>query len=167
MLIHGSMIAVCLDYFPFVLLDLGDANRTEADFHAMFASLRESHARARKDATRHVLIGVAPLAPNARERKVIAMGSNQVPVADRTLFVSSVVVVPNALFRGAMTAIGWLVPGLPPFECVETAAQAVPAAAALLRKHGIPFRGEDMARAAVWFTQPASRTRPEPRSTSI
>jgi hypothetical protein len=153
------MIAVCLDYCPFVLLDLGDANRTEADFHAMFASLRESHARARKANTRHVLVGVAPVTPNARERKVIATGSNQVSAADRALFVSSVVVVPNPIIRGAVTALGWLVPGLPPFECVATAAHAVPAAAALLRKHGIPFREEDVPRAAVWLTQPGTRPR--------
>ncbi len=158
------MIAVCLDYCPFVLLDLGDTDRTEADFHAMFASLRESHARARKNMTRHVFVGVARAVPSARERKLIASLSNQVPVADRALFVSSVLVVQNPIIRGVITALGWLVPGLPPFECVESTGQAVPAAAAILRKHRISFREEDMQRAAAWFTQPATRSRPELRA---
>jgi hypothetical protein len=155
------MISVCLDYCPFVLLDLGAADRTDADFHAMFASLRESHVRARRDKTRHILVGVAPTTPNARERKIIAAGSNQVPPADRALFVSSVLVVQNPIIRGVITAIGWLVPGLPPFECVESPAHAVPAAAAILRNHRIPFREEDMRRASVWFTQPVTRAQPQ------
>jgi hypothetical protein len=155
------MISVCLDYCPFVLLDLGGTDRNDADFHAMFASLRESHARARKANTRHVLVGVAPVTPNARERKIIATESNKVSVADRALFVSSVLVVQNPVIRGVITALGWLVPGLPPFECVESTAHAVPAAAAVLRKHRIPFREEDVPRAAAWLTQPTTRARPQ------
>jgi hypothetical protein len=155
------MISVCLDYCPFVLLDMGAGDRTDADFHAMFAALRESHARARKNMTRHVLIGVAPLAPNARERKIIAAESNKVPVADRALFVSSVLVVQNPIIRGVITALGWLVPGLPPFECVESTGHAVPAAAAVLRKHRIPFGEDDVRRASIWLTQPMTRSSPQ------
>jgi hypothetical protein len=155
------MISVCLDFCPFVLLDLGGTDRTEADFRAMFASLRESNARARRSATQHVLVGVARAIPNALERKIIAAGSNEVPAADKALFVSTIAVVPSAIIRGAVTAIGWLVPGLPPFECVESPEHAVPAAAAVLRKHRIPFREEDVPRAAVWFTQPSTRPQPQ------
>jgi hypothetical protein len=151
------MISVCLDFYPFVLLDFGGTDRTEEDIDAMFASMRESHARARKASTRHVLIGVAGAIPNARERKLIATAANRVPVADRALFVSSVIVVPSPIIRGVITALGWLVPGLPPFECVPSAAAAIPTAAAILRKHGIPFREELVARATVWLTQPATR----------
>jgi hypothetical protein len=159
------MISVCLDYCPFVLLDLGGTDRNDADFHAMFASLRESHARARRDKTRHILVGIAPTTPSARERKIIAAGSNEVPAADRALFVSSVLVVQNPIIRGVITAIGWLVPGLPPFECVESAADAVPAAAAILRKHRIPFGEQDVLRAAVWLTQPKTRAQPQLHAT--
>jgi hypothetical protein len=158
------MISVCLDFCPFVLLDLGGADRTEGDIDAMFASLRESHARARKAKTRHVLVGVAPATPDAGERKLIAIAANRVPAADRVLFVSSVLVVPSPIIRGVITAIGWLVPGLPPFESVPSATHAVPAAAAILRRHHIPFREELVPRATAWLTQPATRVRAEPRS---
>jgi hypothetical protein len=147
------MIAVSLDYYPFVLLDLGGPDRNEEDFRRMFAALHAANERALRAKSRHVLVGVAQASPSARERQLIARLSNQVPPAERACFVASVLVVPNAMLRGVLTALGWLVPGLPAFVCVETRAEAVPAAAQCLRKHSIDFNAGDMHLASRWMTR--------------
>jgi hypothetical protein len=147
------MIEVSLDYYPFVLLDLGVADRSEEDYRRMFAALHSANARALREKSRHVLVGVAPTIPSARERQIIGVLSKEVPAEERACFVTCVLVVPSALVRGVVTALGWLIPGLPSFVCVQTRADAVPAAAECLRKHHIEFRDGDMHLASRWFTR--------------
>jgi hypothetical protein len=151
------MIDVSLEYYPFVLLDLGGTDRDEAAFRRMFDVLHEANVRGTRDRTKHVLVVVAQAAPSARERQLIAAYSNKVPIEERACFLGCVAVLANPLLRGVATAIGWLVPGLPPMKYVETTAEAIPAALELLRKHGQAYREADAQLAARWFTRPDAR----------
>jgi hypothetical protein len=158
------MIDVTLEYYPFVLLDLGGTDRDEADLRRMFDVLHEANVRGARDKTKHVLVGTARAAPSARERQLIAAYSNKVPIEERACFLGCVAVVPNALLRGVATALGWLVPGLPPMKYVETTAAAIPAAVELLRKHGEAYREADAQLAARWFTRASARIAVQPRA---
>jgi hypothetical protein len=147
------MIAVSADYPPFVLLDIGGAGRTEAGLRGMFAALHEANMRSMRDQTRHVLIVMGESAPTARERQIIAVLSNQVPQAEKACNLVTVAVISSPFLRGALTAIGWLVPGLPPLALVGTTDEAVVAAEAHLRKHGIVHSGANAVLAKNWLRE--------------
>ncbi len=145
-------IAVVGQYFPFVLLDMGGGDRTENDFLRMFAALHEQNLRAMREKTRYVLIATTRKAPSASERKLISVESNKVPMEERANTLVSVCIVSNPLVRGAITALGWLVPGLmPTLVTAPNGDAAVKLAASYLTKNGFAFDRGNMDLAARWL----------------
>lgn len=158
------MIAFKGDHHPFVLLDMGGPDRTEADLKAMFAALHEANVRSMRDQTRHVLIVMGESAPTARERQVIGVLSNQVPQAEKACNLATVAVITSPFVRGAITAIGWLVPGLPPFTLVATTDDAVRAAESHMRKQNVAYPEANVVLAKNWLRERRKPTPSEART---
>jgi hypothetical protein len=119
----------------------------------MFAALHEANLRSAQDRTRHVLIAMGGSVPTARERQIIGVLSNQVPLTEKACNLVTVAIVTSSLLRGTLTAIGWLVPALPPFTLVGTTDEAVLAAESHLRKHGIAYSGGNAVLAKNWLRE--------------
>jgi hypothetical protein len=145
-------IVVVSQYFPFVLMDMGGGDRTEADFTRMFADLHEQNMRAMRDKTRYALIAGTQKNLTAAERKLIAANSNKVPIEERANTLVSVCILSNPFVRGALTALCWLIPGLlPTVVPAADADSAVQIAASHLKRNGIPFKAGDTELAARWL----------------
>jgi hypothetical protein len=147
------MIAVSSEHYPFVLLDIGRGPRPEEAYRRAFEAIHEINVRARPAGTRHVMIAAGRNHPDARERKILAELSNGLAPWETALCVVSVVVIPNPLMRGALTALRWLIPRMAPVDGAATSDRAVELAEEYLRKHEIPFRADSPAAAAKWLRQ--------------
>ncbi len=137
-------------HFPLLLLDLGGAGRTREDFHAAFAGFHEANRRARETGKRWVLIAATEKAPDAVERRIIAEEAKRFPPPDRTLCAVTVLVIPNAVIRSIVTAVGWLVQ-LGSVAAAPTTSAAVDLAIEHLRKLGYDCPKDTAESASQWF----------------
>jgi hypothetical protein len=135
-------------HFPVVLLELSGG--TEGDFRAMFAELHDANMKSLRDKTWHALIVVAKKVPTAAERKMIADFSNRVPIEERRVCVA-IGIITNPLVRGTMTALLWLIPGLPLLVPAADARAALQVACTHLDKKGIAYRNVDLEAARAWL----------------
>jgi hypothetical protein len=150
-------IRVVSRYFPVVLVELSGG--TEEEFRAMFAELHEANVKSLRDKSWHTLIVLARKVPSAAERKLIAEFSNRVPIEERRTCVA-VGVITNPLLRGTMTALLWLIPGLPLLVPAPDAASAVDVARKHLDKAGVAYGNVDLGAACEWLE---GRLRDAPR----
>jgi hypothetical protein len=156
------MIRIHTDCYPFVLLHLGAAPRSADALRLAFGEIHEINVRAQRTGTRHVIIAMAHDYPNAGERKLIAECSNGLAPWEIALCVMSVVVIPNGLMRGALTALSWLIPNMAPLDSAATSDRAIELAGRHLRKHGIAYDRGDADAAARWLRD-RQRAVPEKR----
>jgi hypothetical protein len=150
-------VHVVSQYFPVVLLELSGG--TEEEFRVMFAELHEANVRSLRDKSWHALIVVARKVPNAAERKLIADFSNRVPIEERRTCVA-VGIITNPLLRGTMTALLWLIPGLPLLVPAADASSALQVASTHLGKAGVAYGNVDVEAARKWLE---GRLRDAPR----
>jgi hypothetical protein len=160
-------IVVVSQYFPFVLMDMGPGDRSEADFTQMFADLHEQNLRAMREGTRYALVAFTRKNLSAAERKLVAENSNKVPIAERANTLVSVCILTNPFVRGALTALTWLIPGLlPTLVPAADAESAIQIASSHLRRSAIPFKIRDMELAEQWLRErveaPATADRAAP-----
>jgi hypothetical protein len=145
-------VVVATEYFPFVLLDMGGAERTDEDLRRMFAELHAIKVQAMRSETRCVLIATTKKSPSASERKLIAANTNHVSMVERSYTLVTVCIITNPLVRGAVTALCWLVPGLlPTVAFASTGDAAVQIAASHLTQNAVPFKKSAMEGAAAWL----------------
>jgi hypothetical protein len=144
-------IAMADDHFPFVLLDMGRSGRTDEDFERFFATSKVIRERAKREKTRYVMIAMSQALLDARERKLVADYARTLPPEHTAGYVGCVLILPNGVMRGIITALTWLIPRLPPLAAVRAPDEAVRAAADLLRKHDIAYSPEQAAGAAKWL----------------
>jgi hypothetical protein len=146
------MIAFNADEYPLVLLDMGGSDRTVDDVRRMIASFGMVNERARRSKTRYVVIGRTQQHPTAQERRAIAEEANRFSAEDRALCDAAVIVVPNSVLRGVMTALGWLMPSFGAIiELAPSTDRAVDQALARLRAMGLEADVEKGRRASRWF----------------
>jgi hypothetical protein len=150
-------IRVVSHYFPVVLLELSGGS--EEEFRAMFAELHEANVKSLRDESWHALVVLARKVPTAAERKLIAAFSNRVPIEERRTCVA-VGIISNPLLRGTMTALLWLIPGLPLLVPAADASSAVQVARTHLDKAGVAYGKVDLEAAREWL---AGRLRDAPR----
>jgi hypothetical protein len=141
-------IRVVSRYFPVVLLELSGGS--EEEFRAMFAQLHEANMKSLREKRWHALIVLARKVPSAAERKLIAELSNRVPIEERRTCVA-VGIISNPLLRGTMTALLWLIPGLPLLVPAADASSAVQVARTHLDKSGVAYSNVDMDAAREWL----------------
>jgi hypothetical protein len=156
------VIATEADYYPLVLLDMGQQGRSEDDFARMFESFRKVNERATKDTTRHVLVGVTYAPLSAKERKMVALQSNTFSRREFALWSCVVLVIQNHAIRGMVTALGWMIPNIPRIETAASTDLAVPLAAAQLRKQGIDYPADRVQAALEWFRRQREAGAAEP-----
>jgi hypothetical protein len=147
------VIAIDIEHFPLVLLDLGHAGRTPEEFRGMFAAFRDANQRAVKENGRYVLVAVTEAAPIAAERRIIVDESNRFSAAEYKLVAGVVLVIQNSIVRGAVTALGWMIPHIPPLEAAPTTGAAVKVAVARLEAQGVAYPPELAQSASRWFEQ--------------
>jgi len=135
------------DTFP-LLLQVGPHRYDAAEVASMAEQFEPYFARGQRYASLYVQPPDA-VNPGAHERKMITEWSDSPRVREftRTLCVGTAVVLPNAIFRGALTAMMWvwkpvvriepvesIVAGIDYcLECLEKAAIPLPRAAGALR----------------------------------
>jgi hypothetical protein len=161
-----GVIATAADYYPLVLLDMGDVGRTEGDFDRMFETFRGVNERAAASRTRHALVAITRNLLTASERRMVVERSNRFPRSDFDLWLGVVLVIQNQAVRGVVTALSWMIPGIPPMLTAPTTELAVPLAVAHLRKNGIVYPADHVDPVLEWFRRQralpvaaASRTR--------
>jgi hypothetical protein len=161
-----GVIATEADYYPLVLLDMGDTGRSEDDFDRMFEAFGRVNQRAAAKGTRHVLVAVTRNLLTASERRMVAERANRFPRTDFDLWLGVVLVIQNPAVRGVVTALSWMIPGIPPMTTAATTELAVPLAVAHLQKNGIAYPDAYAERVREWFrrkrelpAEAASRTR--------
>jgi hypothetical protein len=160
------VIATAADCYPLVLLDMGDVGRSEDDFDRMFDTFRRVNERAAAGRTRHVLVAITRNLPTASERRMLVQGANRFPRSDFERWLGLVLVIQNQAVRGVVTALSWMIPGIPPMLTAPTTELAVPLAVAHLRKNGIAYPAAQADHVLEWFRRQrelpaaaASRTR--------
>lgn len=86
-----------------------------------------------------VIVVMDTTLPDSAERARIAKAHERLNREQLKVFIGTFVVVPNALFRGAMTALGWLMPGMMNnVRPVASYNHAIDGALQLLRERGLP-----------------------------
>ncbi len=144
-------IAMVDDHFPIVLLDMGSSGRTEDEFRKFFETSRAIRQRATREKTRYVSIVMTEALLDARERKLIAEYSNSLPAEHMAGYIGCVLIIPNGVLRGIITALTWVIPRLPPLAGVRTAEEAVQTATDMLKKSQIRYTDDQARGAAMWL----------------
>jgi hypothetical protein len=145
------VIAIEAEFYPLVLLDLGRVGRTPEDFRRMFATFRVVNQRAIQERSRYVLIARTQEAPTAGERKIIVDEANRFSTDEYKLVSSLVLVIQNSIVRGVVTALGWMIPNIPPLEAARTTDAAVQSGVSHLRGLGVHYPAELAEKASQWF----------------
>ena len=134
----GCTIVVDSQYWPVVFATwVGEPN--ESAVTRYFEASEPLWARARKERTRFVLVTDAARTgrPNAKVRKLIADKTNAQTPDTQDLAAGSIIVVENALIRGVVTALGWILPRLKDSTIVGGIEEAVTTALRLLDEQGL------------------------------
>lgn len=110
---------------------------------SLVRSYFEVHAtlleRARSNKEPFVLVTdtFATKQPAAKARKLIADLTNAQPAYAASMTIGSVIIIENAILRGVVTALRWILPRMAESETVGSVAGAIDYANATLGKHGI------------------------------
>jgi hypothetical protein len=103
---------------------------------------------------------------NASERRMVVERSNRFPRSDFARWAGVVLVIQNQAVRGLVTALSWMIPGIPPMLTAPTTDLAVLLAVAHLQRNGVAYPAEHVDRVLEWFRRQrelpaavASRTR--------
>jgi hypothetical protein len=161
------VIAVLVDYFPLVLLDMGRAPRTAADFEHMFEAFAHVNRKATETETRYAVVAITTDTLSAGERRLLAEYVNRFPARDHALCAVAVPVVPSSILRGVVTALCWLIPRLHTVSPCATCQEAVQIAASRLRMLQIVL-GDDAPRLATsWLLARQSNKFPFNASDSL
>jgi hypothetical protein len=131
--------SVSKEFYPFILMRIGTENRTEETLAKMFAELIALNLEAERKGARHLLITTTHGSMSAAERKLIARLSKETLARPHRAMLCTFVVLPDALARGALTALKWLIPELLETVGAATPEKTVELAAALLERNGVPF----------------------------
>jgi hypothetical protein len=150
---------VDVGHFPLVLLDMGRAGRNRDDFDQMFDAFRAANDMARKTGKPYVLVAVTRDVPNPGERKMIVERSNAFTAEDHKLVGGVVLIIQNAIIRGAVTVLGWMIPRMGRFDAVSSTDEGVDAGVQCLRKLGVDYPAERADRAKQWFRRNEARPR--------
>jgi hypothetical protein len=145
---------------------MGDVGRSEDDFDRMFETFRRVNERAAAGGTRHVLVAITRNLLNVSERRMVAERSNRFPRSDFERWLGVVLVIQSQAVRGVVTALSWMIPGIPPMLTAPTTDLAVPLAVAHLQKNSVAYPAADVGHVLEWFRRQrevpaavASRTR--------
>jgi hypothetical protein len=133
------MMSVTTEFYPFVLQDLGTAERSEGDFVRIFTEIAELNREADRTGTHHVMISTTGNGLSATERKHVARLWKEMLATPHHALLRCYAVLPDALTRGAFTAVKWLVPAMSEAVGVATSEEAIELASALLRRNGVVF----------------------------
>jgi hypothetical protein len=133
------MMSVTTELYPFVLQDLGTADRGEGDFVRIFTEIAALNLEAGRTGSHHVMISTTGNGLNATERKLVAKLWNEMLKTPHHALLRCYAVLPDALTRGAFTAVRWLVPAMSETVGVATPEAAIELASALLRRNGVVF----------------------------
>jgi hypothetical protein len=144
-------------HFPLVLLDMGQAERTQVEVRAIFDDFRAIRQRCVAERVRWILIATTEAMPNAVERKILVDESNKLTRPEHELCVGCIAVVPNGFLRGLITVLGWMVPNVSPVAGAPTTDAAIEMAVDRLRDAGIVVPEEQAAGAAEWFYRLAAQ----------
>jgi hypothetical protein len=149
------MITVLADHFPFVLLDMCDSPRAEEDFRGLFVAFEEIAQRAEREGIRYVILAMTRDTMTAGERRLLASHANRLSRKTMSLCIAGIGIFPrsSALLRGVLTAISWLIPGIPPLLPVASVEEGADLAQSLLRKHDVPYETDDAAFSARWLRE--------------
>jgi hypothetical protein len=130
---------------------MGDVGRSQDDFDRMFETFRGVNARAAANGTRHVLVAITRNLLTASERRMVVERSNRFPRSDFDLWLAVVLVIQNQAVRGVVTALSWMIPGIPTMITAATTDLAVPLAVAHLTKNGIAYPPPHVDHVLQWF----------------
>jgi hypothetical protein len=130
---------VTTEFYPIVLQTIGATNRTERDLERMFARISELNLEAERRGTRHVMICLTRDGLSATERKLIVKLSKEALAKPHKAMMCCYAILPDALARGGLTALKWLLPALDTTVGVATPEKAIELATELLTRHGVPF----------------------------
>jgi len=117
----------------------GEATERIIDEYFDWSSSRLARARAARE--RLVLLNdtFAIERPTPMVRKRLAERTKAQSVEDqRAVVLGSVVVIESALVRGAVTALGWILPSLSESQFVASIDEAIDRSLAILAKEGLP-----------------------------
>jgi hypothetical protein len=149
--VDDQRIALQLELFPLVLVDMGGPERTLDDVRAMFEGFRAVRQRCVAERIRWVLVASSKEMPTAVERKILVDESNKLTPAEHKLCVACVAVIPHGFVRGVITALSWMIPNVSPIVAAATTDAAVDIAVDRLQRAGIDIPSEAVVRAADWF----------------
>jgi hypothetical protein len=153
------MITVLSDHFPIALIDMGRTPRTEEDIQSLFSSFERIAKRAAVQRTRYVIMATTQDSMTAAERLMLATHANRLSKEQMALCIAAVCVLPrqNAILRGVLIALSWLIPVVPPLNAVATVEEGITAMKGLLRKHNIVVAPEKIAACEKWMLEHAGR----------
>ncbi|MEP7124748.1 MAG: hypothetical protein ABJE95_27720 [Byssovorax sp.] len=133
------MTGVTAEFYPFLLQTIGATQRTERDLARMFDEICELNLEAERKGTRHVMISTNRNGLSATERKLIVKLSKEALAKPHKAMICCYAILPDALARGGLTALKWLLPALETTVGVATPEKAIELACGLLTRSGVPF----------------------------
>jgi hypothetical protein len=153
------MITVQSDHFPIALIDMGRSPRTDEDFATFFTQIDLVSKRATAHRTRYVIVATTQDTMSARERRMLSTHANRVSKDTMRLCIAAICVLPrqNALLRGVLVALSWLIPIVPPLTPVATVEEGIEVLKSLLRKHHFAVAPEKVAACQRWMLEHAGR----------
>jgi hypothetical protein len=153
------MITVLSDHFPIALIDMGRSPRTAEDFVTLFSAFDGIAKRAASMRTRYIILATTQDTMSASERMMLATHANRLSRETMSLCIAGVCVLPkqNAVMRGVLIAISWVIPVVPPLTPVSTVEDGIDAVKALLRKHNIFVSADKVTACEQWMLEHAGR----------
>jgi len=151
------MIVFETGFYPYVLTSFRGKGFTEAEYTAFLGLSAAMGKKAQAAGTRHVSITLGGVEMAASERKMVARLMETFPKELMDLNVASYVIVPSPAIRGIITALRWLSPKLKVIEPVASIDDAMTAAAAALRAHGVSVPEMQATGARRWLRAELSR----------
>jgi hypothetical protein len=130
---------VTAEFYPIVLQSIGATHRDENDLERMFAAIVDLNLEAERKGTRHVMISTTKNGLSATERKLIVKLSKEALAKPHKAMMCCYAILPDALARGGLTALKWILPALETTVGVATPEKAIELATALLTRSGVPF----------------------------
>lgn len=127
------------EFYPFLLQTVGATNRTQRDLERMFGEIVDLNAAAERQGKRHVMICTTDGGLSATERKLVVRLSKEALARPHKAMMCCYAILPDALARGGLTALKWLLPALETTVGVATPEKAIELASGLLARNGVPF----------------------------
>jgi hypothetical protein len=134
-----GVTGVTAEFYPIVLQTIGATQRSERDLERMFATICELNLDAERKGARHVMICTSREGLSATERKLIVKLSKEALAKPHKAMLCCFAIVPDAIARGGLTALKWVLPALESTVGVATPEKAVELATGVLTSSGVPF----------------------------